>query len=281
MSNLFVRLFGRSPNPIAEEDWQWVLTKHPILGGFETERLAALRQLSEQFLSRKQILPVGELAIDSRLRASIAAQACLPILELGISWYRNWATLALTPEEFDVEMSDVDDAGVVHEGMETASGQILPLGSVFLSIRDVDASGWGDGYNVVIHEMAHVLDRGNGALDGAPLLHRDMDLQRWTETFTEAYLDLQQRVTATPRRPGRATHAPGKRGDLPASARPPSAIDPYAAEAPEEFFAVVSETFFEQPWVLAKEYPQVYGELRAFYRQDPVNRLPGQPGRRR
>ncbi len=279
MSGFFERLFPRPVYPVADEDWQWVLAKHPILRGFSADRLAALRQLSEQFLARKQLYPVGDLEIDGRLLASIAAQACLPVLELGLSWYRSWSTLVLTADEFDVETTDVDEAGVVHEGIETASGQILPLGSVFLSIRDVDASGWGDGYNVVIHEMAHVLDRGNGELDGAPLLHREMDLALWTKTFTGAYLDLQQRIVAGPRRSGRATHAPGKRGGRPAPARPMSGIDPYAAEAPEEFFAVVSETFFEQPWVLDREYPQVYGELRAFYRQDPLARLPG-PRRR-
>ncbi|WP_455383205.1 M90 family metallopeptidase [Salinispira pacifica] len=266
MSGFLSRLFDRRRR-IEEEVWRWVIDNHPILDGLTEEQETTLRALAERFLARKQMLLIDEIDAGPDLYASVAAQACLPVLELGLSYYRHWSTIALTSEEFDVDRSEVDSAGVVHEGIETASGQIRPLGSIFLSVSDIDASGWCDGYNVVIHEMAHVLDRGNGALDGAPLLHREMDGRRWTQVFSSAYSDLQERVTARRPRPGSSS---------PARSR----IDPYAAEAPEEFFAVVSETFFEQPWVLQQEYPEVYDQLRAFYRQDPATRL-SQPKRRR
>ncbi|HUX11588.1 MAG TPA: M90 family metallopeptidase [Spirochaetia bacterium] len=281
MTGRIGRLFGRRQSPdISDDLWMWVVRTHPVLTGFATQRLASLRELADSFLATRQLYPVGDTTVTAELRISVAVQASLPVLELGLSWYKHWSTIVLTEEEFDVEMSDVDEAGVVHETEETASGQFLPLGSIILSVADIRESGWCDGYNVVIHEMAHVLDRTNGALDGAPRLHREMDQKVWTSIFTEAYRDLQQRVSGRRERSGRSTHAPGKRnkgrqtGSQPVRSRPATRLDPYAAEAPEEFFAVASETFFEQPWVLADEYPGVYDQLRSFYRRDPRERIP-------
>jgi Mlc titration factor MtfA (ptsG expression regulator) len=114
----------------------------------------------------------------------------------------------------------------------------------------VAASGNCDGYNAVIHEMAHKLDMSNGAMDGCPRLHRDMLAADWRAAFRPAYEDFSRRVDG-----GEDTM-----------------LDPYAAEAPEEFFAVMSEVFFEQPEILNSEYPAVYGQLAAFYRQDPMLR---------
>ena len=114
-----------------------------------------------------------------------------------------------------------------------------------LSWEDVAASGRLEGYNVVIHEMAHKLDMLNGDANGFPPLHADMDSATWYRVFSEAFEDLDARVEA-----GEETE-----------------IDEYAAEEPGEFFAVTSEYFFEAPDVLGECYPKVYAELRAFYRQ--------------
>jgi Mlc titration factor MtfA (ptsG expression regulator) len=124
---------------------------------------------------------------------------------------------------------------------------------VVLSWEDVEASGWTDGFNVVIHEAAHRLDLLDGAVNGRPTLHREMDPEEWKAVFTAAYRDLEQRV----RRRRRTT------------------VDPYALENPGEFFAVTSELFFERPRALAAQYPGVYGLLKAFFRQDPSLRLSG------
>ena len=114
-----------------------------------------------------------------------------------------------------------------------------------------DAERSGDGYNVVIHEFAHKLDMLNGDANGFPPLHADMDRARWSATFGAAYEEFCARVER----------------------REETAIDPYAAENPAEFFAVLSEAFFETPDAVRSEYPAVYGELAAFYRQDPALRL--------
>jgi Mlc titration factor MtfA (ptsG expression regulator) len=149
----------------------------------------------------------------------------------------------------------------MHEWEEALIGEAWDLGPLILSWADVEASGLGDGYNVAIHEIAHKLDLLNGEVDGFPPLHRGMSRKAWVEAFTLAFNDLQRRVDS-----GEDT-----------------AIDPYAAEEPGEFFAVLSEYFFELPELVEAEYPAVYRQLAAFYRQDPLarmNRAVANPARR-
>jgi Mlc titration factor MtfA (ptsG expression regulator) len=102
----------------------------------------------------------------------------------------------------------------------------------------------------VIHEVAHKLDMRDGAPNGCPPLHAGMSYQAWAAAFSEAYADLCRRVDAEEETP----------------------IDPYATESPAEFFAVLSEAFFECPDLVQGEYPDVYTQLVGFYRQDPLAR---------
>jgi len=238
--------------PLDEALWTQVLDQHPILTRLSDAEAAELRNLTTIFLAEKQFECVQGLVLEPHQRASIAVQACLPIVHLGIDWYRDWKTLILTPKEFQDRRQDRDGA-LVHEYDEELGGQVLELGPVVLSYRDVEDSGWGDGYNVVIHEMAHTLDRRSGSYDGCPPLHRGMSYEDWGQSFSEAYQDLRRKVERL-----------GKRAEK------QLAIDPYAATDPAEFFAVCSEYFFEQPKVLRREYPQVYRQLSLFYRQRPL-----------
>ena len=209
-----------------------------------TER-ARLRALAGRFLAGKRFEAARGAALDPVLRARVAAQACLPILELGLDWYADWSTVVIVPERFTADFEEVDEAGVVHEWVGEASGESWDEGGpIVLSRADIDLSGAGDGFNVVIHEVAHKLDALDGGLNGRPPLHAGMDARGWARAFTEAYTAL--------------CEAPDD-----------FALDPYAAEAPEEFFAVASEHFFELPETLAGEHPAVYAQLAAFYRRDP------------
>jgi Mlc titration factor MtfA (ptsG expression regulator) len=156
------------------------------------------------------------------------------------------------PDVFVEEHTAFDAAGVVHEWDEDQSGESWDTGPVLLSWKDVEASGWGDGYNVIIHEAAHRLDLLDGEVNGTPSLHKGMDPVEWREVFTKAYQDLKRKA-------GRK-----KRG---------LRIDTYAVEDDGEFFAVTSEYFFERPGLLFREYPDVYRLLAAFYRQDPGRRI--------
>ncbi|TVR52538.1 MAG: MATE family efflux transporter [Spirochaetaceae bacterium] len=257
--------FFRRSEKIKDSDWDATVTRHAILDRLTDEEVNRLRALAEQFLRKKQIRVHDGVPVDDTVRPTIAALACLPVLNLDLSWYSGWATVLVVPEDYETDVTEVDDAGVVHEGTDFAAGEYAPLGLIILSLPDVLESGRETGFNVVIHEAAHVIDACNGSLDGAPPLHRGMDAARWTATFTSAYSDLQRRVGPAARRRGR------RRGV-------PSVFDPYAAEAPEEFFAVASELFFERPERLRKEYPDVYDELSLFYRQDPTARHNSPPG---
>jgi Mlc titration factor MtfA (ptsG expression regulator) len=251
------RILERSP--IDEGLWAWAIKEHKIfrwLGEADREKL---REFSTIFLAEKVFDPVAGVQLGEELKVSIAAQACLPLLGLDMDWYSDWSTIIVTPKEYDVRKRDVDEAGVVHEYDDEFSGEAFDLGPVALSRVDVEASGWGDGYNVVIHEMAHKLDGRDGVFDGCPPLHRGMDQGAWRDAFRSAYETLRASLERpTPRR-GKGPRA--KRGPR---------IDPYAAESPDEFFAVACEYFYERPALLRSEYPEVFAQLALFFRRDPT-----------
>ncbi len=247
------RILERSPIP--EELWDWALKEHRIFRSLNPEDSARLRELSTIFLAEKEFRPLPGAVLDDRTRVSIAAQACLPLVGLDIDWYSDWTTILVTPREYEVTRRDVDKAGVVTEYDDELAGEVLHLGPVVLSLEDVEDSGWGDGFNVVIHEMAHKLDGRDGSFDGCPPLRRDMDGEAWRRAFSSAYEDLRTKVARAPIRRSR------RRGPR---------IDPYAAESPDEFFAVACEYFFEKPSLLRSEYPEVYAQLALFFRRDPA-----------
>jgi hypothetical protein len=242
---------------LAPEQWDALLEEHPVLAGLTPEELARLRGLTTLFLHEKVFESRGGQELDEYRRAVIAVQACLPVLNLGLDWYRNWRTVVVVPDVFSYEHQEWDEAGVVHEWREEQSGESWDRGPIVLSWQDVEASGWGDGYNVVIHEAAHKLDLLDGQSNGRPELHDAVSAGQWYEGFHAAYEDFRKR--AGRKRGGRRG---GKR----------LRIDDYAAEDDAEFFAVACEYFFEQPRVLRAEYSEVYGLLAAFFRQDPAAR---------
>ena len=232
---------------------------HPVLSGLTAEEQVRLREIAGEFAHSMQFRWAGGLEPRDEVTASVSLLACLPILEIGLKWYRRWRTVLIVPRHYETSSVEIDEAGVVHESVAEAAGEFAELGTVVLSLRDIRSSGTGSGYNVIVHEAAHVLDAADGALNGVPPLQKGMDATRWTEVFSSAYQDLQQKIAG----PTRARARERRR----------SVFDPQAAEAPEEFFAVASELFFERPRHLRAEYPEVYHELAAFYRQD---RLPAQ-----
>jgi hypothetical protein len=236
---------------LAEPPWLQALADLPILSGLNEGEQRRLRELATLFLHEKIFEPVRDLVLTETMRVSIAAQACLPILNLGPAWFDGWRTVIVYPGEFIRRREQFDDIGVMHEWEEIISGESWRLGPMILSWADVEASGLGEGYNVVIHEMAHKLDLLNGEVNGFPPLHRGMNARAWNEAFTAAFDDLN--------------------AQLDTGAEP--LIDDYAAEDPGEFFAVLSEYFFERPGLINAEYPAVYAQLCAFYRQDPAARL--------
>lgn len=235
---------------LPEQAWRSAVSGLPVLRGLSEQELLRLRELASLFLNEKQVVAAGGFSLDEDTRIKIAAQACLPILNLGLDYYAGWVSVIVYPGEFLPEHEFMDEDGVVHVVRDATLGESWERGPVVLSGADALRSGEHDGVNVVIHEFAHKLDMLNGAMNGFPPLHRDMSSEQWAQAFNAAYADFCARAER----------------DM------EMAIDPYAAESPAEFFAVASEAFFEIPHDLQREYPEVYRQLAAFYRQDPAAR---------
>lgn len=233
--------------------WQKVV--EDSLAGFHLEQheLDQLRQQASLFLVRKAINGAGGQEVDDYMAAVIAANACLLILELDLDYYDGWVEVIVYPEAFVVTREVRDEMGVVHSKRTILGGEAWGRGPLILSWKDArpDVNRHDSGSNVILHEFAHKLDMLDGAADGTPPMHPDMDLRVWIDTFTETYDDLRERIERN--------HGTN--------------IDPYAAENPAEFFAVVSEEFFTAPEQLQHHHADVYQQLRLFYRQDPLQRL--------
>ena len=235
---------------VDEALWLRVAGRLPFLRGLDADQVRRLQQLALLFLAEKEFAPVRGLVLDDAMRLSIAVQACLPILELGLDRYAGWTGIVVYPSDFKVQRSEMDQDGVLHEWQDELAGESWPGGPVVLSWDAVEGAR-GEEINVVIHEFAHKLDMANGVADGVPPLHAGMDRAVWRAAFASAY----ERFCDALER-GRDTW-----------------LDPYAAEDPSEFFAVLSEAFFEQPRELRRRYADVYQQLRLFYRQDPARRM--------
>jgi len=228
--------------------WRQVTGGLPFLQGLTPAEWHRLRDFAVLFLDEKEMHGARGFVLTDAVRLSIAVQACLPILNLGLDAYQGWVGIVIYPGEFKVRREETDASGVVHEYDDELSGEAWPGGPVILSWQDVKLGTAG--YNVVIHEFAHKLDVLNGAMNGFPPLHREMSSERWAQAFSAAYADFCAK----------------------AEKNMETALDPYGAESPAEFFAVTSEAFFETPHVLQREYPEVYQQLAAFYRQYPALR---------
>jgi Mlc titration factor MtfA (ptsG expression regulator) len=238
----------RPPPAVREADWQACYSALPILSRRPVHERLRLQQLALALLAEKSIEPVGELELGATETLALGLLAALPILNLGLDWYRGWHALVLYPDEFRSRFEEVDEAGVVHLVEDWRSGESWGRGPLILSLADVAAAGHGDGYNVVVHECAHKLDQLDGEANGRPPLHPDMAPAAWSDAFAAAFRDLRRRTLR----------------------RLQTAIDPYAAESPAEFFAVACEVFFDDPRRLQRGYPAVYEQLALFYRQDPA-----------
>jgi Mlc titration factor MtfA (ptsG expression regulator) len=238
------------PAPLPEPLWQETLDRLPFLQHLNADDRSRLKKLTEDFLAEKEFATAGDLELTDAMCVLIAVQGCLPILNLGLGCYRDWVGIIVYPDEFVIPRSVEDQYGVMHEYDDIASGEAWAGGPLLISWNDAQMAG--DGYNVVIHEFAHKLDMLNGEADGIPPLPLGLTRQEWEDTLLAAYENFCTRVDAAE-----------EYGEEPL-------IDPYAAENPGEFFAVLSETFFEAPADLRQEYPALYALFAHFYQQYPA-----------
>jgi Mlc titration factor MtfA (ptsG expression regulator) len=256
--------------------WKRTLVRYPFLQRKDEADRQELRRLTSLFLDRKEFSTAGGLRLTDAMAVAISAQACLPVLRLGLDRYDGFVGIVVHPDAVVAKREVVDEDGVLHAYDEVLAGEAMEGGPVMLSWPDVRQGGRlstststgpdkgaevggdnGRGYNVVIHEFAHVLDMAHGGANGMPALPADLPRALWSGTMDQELHSLRARVEA-----GHDT-----------------VLDPYGAAGPEEFFAVASEAFFVTPAGMQTEHPALYGLFCRYYRQDPVQDRP--PSRRR
>ena len=241
------RIISRST--ISRSQWDRAFALLPLLHGIADGDRRKLEELVILFLHHKTFEGAHELEVSFEMKLLIALQACLPILQLDRAVYDGWVTVIVYPAGFAPRRVVRDEYGVEHHVQSHLSGEAWQHGPVILSWDETRDAGIIDGSNLVIHEFAHKLDMQNGAANGFPPLHRGMQVTAWTEVMSAAFEDLQRRCDH----------------DMNFD------IDCYAASSPAEFFAVMSEVFFERPGIIRQHYPDVYEQFLLYYRQ---SRLP-------
>ena len=243
---------------LPDDQWKAALRELPFLDHYDAASLARLRELTTLFLVEKSIVSgatSGEhkLQVTPHMRILIAVQACLLILGRGATVmdatgdYDGWENVVVYPGDFPRTQDFEDEAGVVHHLNESIAGESWDGGPVLLSWPAVAAGYDETGMALVIHEFAHKIDMLDGVVDGIPPLAAAARAAFKT-ALDAAYEDFCRRVDA-----GEDT-----------------AIDPYAAELIDEFFAVSCEVFFAEPELLLYEYPAYFAQLQSYFRVDPI-----------
>lgn len=235
---------------IPDELWRVTLERYPFLLQREDADRNELRRLVTLFLADKEFAGVDGLVVTDEMAVAVAAQACLPILKLGLENYDSFVGIVMHSDEVVARRQAVDEAGVVHDYDEVLSGEAMEGGPVMLSWRDVADAGTSAevGYNVVVHEFVHVLDMRDGLADGIPPLSSRAERKRWVDVLSGEYERLREDVDR-----GFGTF-----------------LDPYGAESLEEFFPVAAEAFFVAAQGLKAEHPTLYELLSSYFKQDPA-----------
>lgn len=242
------RKLRETPFPAA---WREILHRRvPYFRRLPPDLQIQLKRHIQVFLAEKSFVGCDGLEIDDEVRVTIAAQACLLILNRKTGYYPNLRQILVYPGAFIVERLRPEPSGVLQEHRQALSGESWTHGQVVLSWEDATqgAAIADDGRNVVIHEFAHQLDQEKGFANGAPLLGRRERYSRWSQVLGTEFARLREQSFT----------------------QMPSLLSYYGATDPAEFFAVASEVFFEQPEQMFAEHPALYRELRDLYRVDPL-----------
>ena len=237
---------GGQPKAIPDTLWQHTLRRYPFLARRSAPDRQALRTLVGRFLQHKEFTGAHGLTVTDEMAVAIAAQACLPVLHLGLRWYDDFTGIVVHPGAMLARRVTLDAAGVVHHYKEALLGEAMHGGPVTLSWQDVETSGASAerGHNVVIHEFIHKIDMRDGAADGCPPLPSRADRAAWHRAMQAAYDNFREQVTLADR----------------FGAESPW-LDAYGATAPAEFFAVASEAYF----VNRERFTQDFSALTALF----------------
>jgi hypothetical protein len=233
------------------KEWRSIVERNvPFYHRLPLEDREELLGHIQVFLAEKHFEGVDGLEITDEIRVTIAAHACLLLLHREADYYPRLVSIIVYPHAYIGEHYEHDENGIVTEGPEARLGESWQRGAVVLSWEDVLAAERGaeDCRNVVLHEFAHQLDSEDGAVEGAPALPQGSMYSDWARVLGREYERLRREA---------------ERGQK-------TLLDEYGATSPAEFFAVATECFFTRPTPLRARHPELYEELRLYYRQDPA-----------
>lgn len=232
-------------------DWLRILKRNiPLYSILPAALQQQLHGHIHVFLHDKQFIGCAGLQVTDEIRLTIAAQACMLLLNRKTDYYPTLSTILIYPDTY-VADEVVSDGLVVTRQKKARMGESWHRGPVVLSWDDVrhDTRDASDGDNVVLHEFAHQLDQENPQSDGAPLLEQGSQYTTWARILSREYTELQT-LTEHHKK---------------------SLINSYGATNPAEFFAVITESFFEQAEIMKQQKPELYAELSLFYKIDPAD----------
>jgi len=236
--------------------WRRILRQRvPAVARLPADLQQRLKGHIQVFVAEKPFIGCAGQAIGDEQRITIAAQACLLLLgQPQPPVYPGLREVLVYPSAFVVDAAQAAAGGVVHERRQVLAGQSWAQGRVILAWDEVraGAADASDGRNVVVHEFAHQIDQDKGVADGRPWRASRAQRQRWDVVMGEAFAQLQAPPSAQ------------------AQTGLSALVGDYGASDPAEFFAVLSELFFERPQALANEAPAVYRELALLYQVHPL-----------
>jgi len=235
-----------------KKQWHKIIQQRiPYFRQMPADLQLQLKQHIQVFLFEKEFVGCNGVEINDDIRITIAAQACLLLLNRKTNYYPKLQTILVYPRAFIKAQTKQNIGGVQYTQKQILLGESWDIGKVVLSWEDTvhGAEIVNDGQNVVIHEFAHQLDQENGRANGAPILGRGQSYQSWSKIFTEQFELLKKK----------------------AAMGTPSLFDYYGASEPAEFFAVASEVFFEKAQQFSNEYPILYRQFTQYYKVDPIN----------
>jgi Mlc titration factor MtfA (ptsG expression regulator) len=238
----------RQPFPAA---WRASIEKNvPYVARLPPEDRQALEGHVQIFVAEKNFEGCGGLQLTDEVRVTIAAQACILLLHRETDDYPQLVSILVYPTTYLVTGGRRTPEGLIAEGPQARLGESWARDVVVLAWDSVlsGAADIHDGHNVVLHEFSHQLDQENVGSTGVPVLPRRSMYVAWARVLGHDFDQLVREVGHHHR----------------------TLIDRYGATNPAEFFAVVTETFFEKPRPLRSKHPDLYLQLKEFYRQDPA-----------
>ena len=239
----------RQPFPPA---WRDTLRRRmPAFARLPADVQLRLKKLAQVLMAEKPFIGCAGLVVTDEMRVLVSVQAALLLLRRGAGYFPQLRQVLIYPGAFVVDRSSAGAAGLVHEERQALAGESWQQGQVLLSWQDVlaGAADPHDGHNVVIHEFAHQLDQESGAANGAPWLREPARRVRWAQVLGHEFDALQQRLAQ----------------------QQFGLIESYAATNAAEFFAVVSELFFEKPAELALAHRALFAEFCGYYGVNPLH----------